>query len=45
MMAYMKICPDCKIKSFSSSKGSWVCPECGKDISDIDTSPINTGDK
>jgi len=44
-MAYMKVCPECKSKSFSSSKGSWICPECGNDISDIETSPIGNGDE
>jgi len=44
-MAYMKVCPECKSKSFSSSKGTWICPVCERDISDIETSPICNGDE
>lgn len=35
---YMKICPACKKDSYSSNRiskhGRWICPYCGKDISD-----------
>ena len=44
-MAYMKVCPGCKKKSYSSSNRDWICSICGKDISDIETSPINNGDQ
>ncbi|WP_159432614.1 hypothetical protein [Halanaerobium congolense] len=35
-LAYKKKCPDCKGKSYSSSKKTkWTCPYCGKDLKDV----------
>ena len=34
---YLKICDQCKEKSFSSSDLDWICPVCGEDITDQET--------
>lgn len=34
-LAYVKKCPGCKRKSYSSSRGKWVCPYCGKDLKEV----------
>jgi ribosomal protein L37AE/L43A len=32
---YVKQCPECKKKSYSScKKGEWKCPHCDHDLSD-----------
>ena len=32
----VKLCPKCKSNSYSSyEKGTWICPNCGKDITHI----------
>ena len=44
---YMKICPECKGKSYSASKqGKWTCPYCGKDLSKVNVrKPGNNKEK
>lgn len=32
-MAYIKLCPECEKRSISASKSKWICPHCGKDLS------------
>ncbi len=32
-MAYIKLCPECGKRSISASKGKWICPYCGEDLS------------
>jgi hypothetical protein len=32
---YVKECPECKGKSYSADKNSWVCPYCGKYLNDV----------
>ena len=34
---YLKICDQCKEKSFSSSDSDWICPVCGEDITEQET--------
>ena len=35
-MAYKKICPECGKKSHSASDlGNWICPYCGKNLSEV----------
>ena len=30
---YMKMCPECRGKSYSASKkGEWLCPECKRSL-------------
>jgi tRNA(Ile2) C34 agmatinyltransferase TiaS len=33
---YVKICPKCNGKSYSSGKKNWICPYCGKDLNDVE---------
>jgi tRNA(Ile2) C34 agmatinyltransferase TiaS len=32
---YMKVCPECEGKSYSSGRSNWICPYCGEDLNDI----------
>ncbi|SIR14407.1 hypothetical protein SAMN05421834_11467 [Halanaerobium kushneri] len=34
MMAYIKLCSECRSRSISASKEEWICPHCGTDLSD-----------
>lgn len=34
MMVYIKLCPECRSRSISASKEEWICPHCGKNLSD-----------
>lgn len=37
IVAYKKVCPKCeKISYCASNNNEWICPYCGKDISDIE---------
>jgi hypothetical protein len=38
-LAYRKKCPDCKGKSYSTSKKKWICPYCGKNLKDVQAKP------
>ena len=33
---YVKKCPECKGKSYSSGKKNWICPYCGEDLNDVE---------
>lgn len=39
-----KTCPKCNKNSYSAAeKGEWICPYCGKDISEIPAEPAGAG--
>jgi uncharacterized Zn finger protein (UPF0148 family) len=41
-----KQCPECKQNSYSASeKGEWLCPNCGKDLTNIKTKESMKKDK
>lgn len=41
---FIKICPSCDKKSYSSSKKEeWVCPYCGEDLTNIKPKTPNNG--
>jgi len=36
VLAYVKKCPCCGGKSYSSCKNGWKCPYCKKDLTEIE---------
>lgn len=41
-----KICPKCGKASYSAStRGKWVCPHCGADLSDVVALPLSDEDR
>lgn len=36
----VKKCPDCKKRSYSASdRGTWICQNCKKDLTDLEAKP------